>query len=196
MFHPLPIPFINTIRNTFGEDGQKWLDDLPRILREIRQRWNLTIHEPYDLTYNYVARATRPDGEQVVVKFGLPRPELRREINALRLYNGWGMVRLIDADIQQCVMLLEHLHPGLRINGIMGMDMNDEKATRTAAQLIQQLHQARVDTRLLRPVTEWADGLQRAHQFASPFPMHLINFAQELFADLLAAPQGLSLIHI
>lgn len=42
-----------------------------------------------------MARAIRADGTDVVLKVGVPNPELLTEIAALRLYDGHGIVRLI-----------------------------------------------------------------------------------------------------
>ena len=46
------------------------------------------------------------DGSAVVVKAGYPSDELRCEMTALQLYNGDGMVQLLDADPEQGIMLL------------------------------------------------------------------------------------------
>ena len=48
--------FIQTIKNTFGEDGKRWLDSLPGLLEEASHGWELTDIRPVsNLSYNFVA---------------------------------------------------------------------------------------------------------------------------------------------
>lgn len=54
----LPPEFIQTIKNTFGEDGKRWLESLPGLLDEASRRWGLTDIQPVsNLSYNFVAFA-------------------------------------------------------------------------------------------------------------------------------------------
>ncbi len=54
----LPPEFIQTIKNTFGADGQRWLESLPALLEEASRRWGLTDIQPVsNLSYNFVALA-------------------------------------------------------------------------------------------------------------------------------------------
>ena len=55
----LPPEFIQTIKNTFGADGQRWLESFPALLDEASRRWGLTNIRPVsNLSYNFVAFAT------------------------------------------------------------------------------------------------------------------------------------------
>jgi streptomycin 6-kinase len=49
--------------------------------------------------YNDAAPATRPDGTAVVLKICFPDQEFLAEVEALRLFDGRGAVRLLDADV-------------------------------------------------------------------------------------------------
>ena len=62
-----------------------------------------------NLSYNYVAPAFRADGTAAVLKLGVPQEGFLTEMEALRLYDGQGMVRLLEADNGLGAMLLEHL---------------------------------------------------------------------------------------
>ena len=96
----------------FGERGTAWLERFPVLMRETASRWQLEIEPPFpDLSYNFVAPARRA-GRRVVVKLGVPNPELSSEIEALRLFDGEGTVRLLDADPDRGMVLLERLDPG------------------------------------------------------------------------------------
>ena len=74
--------FNNRIRAVFGAAGAVWLDALPALLDECAQRWSLELGAPFDLSYNYVVAATRGDAP-VVLKVGVPNPELQSEITAM-----------------------------------------------------------------------------------------------------------------
>src|SRR5689334_21753977 len=81
-------------------DDPAWLRGLPDLLDRLAARWSLTLgpHFP-ELSYNYVAPATRADGTPCVLKVGrLHDGELLTEIEALRLWDGRGAAQLLAAD--------------------------------------------------------------------------------------------------
>src|SRR5450755_2438367 len=94
------------------EEAIEWLDCLPTILADCERRWDLTIGPPFGLSFNYVAPAIRVDGAQLVVKVCSLTDEFPQQVEALRLFDGHGMVRLLDYDIPEEIMLLERLLPG------------------------------------------------------------------------------------
>jgi streptomycin 6-kinase len=109
----LPPDFISIITNTFGEDGEDLISNLPALIEETSQRWGLTNIQPVsNLSYNFVAFGKR-DNMEVVLKVGVPRDELTSEIAALRLFNGEGAYQLIDADEEKGFLLLERLKSGV-----------------------------------------------------------------------------------
>lgn len=140
----LPSDFISTITNTFGEDGKQFLANLPALIEEASARWGLTNIQPIpNLSYNFVAYAdlTSPPapllkGEgSIVLKLGIPRDELTSEIVALRLLNGEGACKLIDADEEKGFLLLERLQPGEMLSTLE----DDEEATRIAAEVMKRV---------------------------------------------------------
>jgi len=139
-----PPDFISTITNTFGEDGRQFIADLPALINEASQRWDLTDIQPIGkLSYNFVASAESPSprgrgvrGEgRVVLKIGVPRDELTSEIAALRLFNGEGACRLIDCDEEKGFLLLERLQPGVMLSTLE----DDEEATHIAAEVMKRI---------------------------------------------------------
>ncbi len=202
----LPTEFVQTIKNTFGGDGEAWLVALPDLITEASQRWGLTYIQPVpNLSYNYVAFATRtpspltplPLGEgDVVLKLGVPNQELTSEITALRLYNGRGACRLLDAAPDKGMLLLEQLQPG----GMLSELEDDERATHIAANVMSQLW---------RPVPEnignfiqlkdWFDGFKRLRRRfdgkTGPLPKRLVETAKSLSKDLLAENKDETLLH-
>lgn len=99
--------------------AEQWLSDLPQLLRELEQRWQLTIGSFYeDATEALVAEATLEDGTLAVVKVLVPRgagarSAYRAEATALRLADGNGCVRLLADDEEHGALLVERLGPSL-----------------------------------------------------------------------------------
>ncbi|MFN8403986.1 MAG: aminoglycoside phosphotransferase family protein [Anaerolineales bacterium] len=139
-----PFDFTSTITNTFGVDGERFLAKLPALIDEASTRWGLTNVQPVEnLSYNFVAYAESPSpwgrgvrGEgDVILKLGIPREELTSEIAALRLFDGEGACKLIDADDERGFLLLERLQPGVMLSTLE----DDEEATRIAAEVMKRI---------------------------------------------------------
>jgi streptomycin 6-kinase len=67
----LPADFVRNIRYSFGVVGEQWLMDLPSLLDEAAEKWDLTLGKPLLLSYNYVTAAQRADGTDVVLKISV-----------------------------------------------------------------------------------------------------------------------------
>ena len=211
----LSTEFIQTIQNTFGDDGKRWLESLPSLLDEASRRWALTDIRPVpDLSYNFVAFATKSTltpgpspirGEgSLVLKLGVPHRELTSEIAALRHYNGRGACRLLDADVEKGMLLLERLWPG---NMLAALE-DDERATKIAAEVMKNLWQRSSDFshRTTEVVTtpfiklkDWFDGFQRLRQRfngrTGPLPRRLVETAEARSRDLLSENKDETLLH-
>jgi streptomycin 6-kinase len=188
--------FARTIVELYGTQGLDWLRRLPATLAACEQRWSLTVMPPFaDLSYNYVAPAIRADGAEVVLKVGVPNPELTTEIEALRHYNGRGSVRLLDADPEEGILLLERLQPGTPLSSLA----DDEAATSIAAGVMRQLWRPVPADHPFPTVAKWAAGLQRLRDRfgggTGPFPTYLVEAAESLFAELIASMDGPVLLH-
>ncbi|MCP4419530.1 MAG: aminoglycoside/hydroxyurea antibiotic resistance kinase, partial [Chloroflexi bacterium] len=192
---PLPNQFIQTVTNTFTA-GAEWLEQLPQILTMCERRWSLTVQPTtFTLSYNYVTPATLADGTEIVLKVGVPNRELCTEIEALRVYNGRSSVRLLDADPDGGVLLLECLHPGKMLTTIS----DDDAATRIAAQVMNNLWRPLPVEHNFPSLADWADGLAELRtEFdggTGPFNTKLVETAESLFVDLLASMNTPVLLH-
>ena len=191
----LPPHFTKTVSTTFT-GGTEWLARLPDLLAACERRWNLVIRpSPFTLSYNYVTAATLADGTEIVLKAGVPNRELRTEIAALRLYDGRGCVRLVDADPDQGVLLLERLHPGEMLTIVT----DDDEATRLAAQVMQNLWRPLPAAHSFPSVADWANGLAELREEfgggTGPFDEGVVETAVSLFTDLLASSSEPVLLH-
>ena len=87
-----------------------------RVARAV-DRWALTLGEPYPDVYpgNFVCRCTLSNGTQAVIK---SEPEHRDDdeflggMDAMVLYGGRGMVRVLDLARDERIVLMEKVVPG------------------------------------------------------------------------------------
>lgn len=191
----LPTHFIKTVTSTFT-GGAEWLENLPNLLAECEQRWGLVIRPSnFTLSYNYVAPATLADGTEIVLKVGVPNRELRTEIAALRIYDGRGCVRLLDADPDAGILLLERLSPGEMLTIVT----DDDEATRLAALAMQTLWRPLPAVYNFPSVADWTGGLAKLREEfgggTGPYDQKLVETAESLFTDLLASSSEPVLLH-
>jgi streptomycin 6-kinase len=216
----LPPEFISTLINTFGEDGEYLISNLPALIDEASQRWGLANVETVPaLSYNFVAYATSPDplgrplleGEgNVVLKIGVPRDELTSEIATLRLFNGEGACHLIDADEEKGFLLLERLRPGVMLATLE----DDEEATHIAAEVMKKIwrlmesggakaplpvqEQAPALQKFVR-LSDWFDGLKGLREMfnggTGPLDERLVERTERSVKDLLAEDHMPVLMH-
>jgi streptomycin 6-kinase len=170
----------------FGEGSDRWLDELPELLRRCEQRWKLRLDPPFPLSYGYVAPATRDNGTPVVLKARFPNSEARDEIEALRAFAGDAAVRLIDADLTACAMLIERIEPGTMLRELM----DDDESTVIAGAIMRRLHRAPPEGHVFPTVRDWwtraaADIRSRFEGGAGPLPADLFARAE---ATLLSSP--------
>ncbi len=97
----------------YGEAGRAWLEALPKVVQELRARWELTIGPPFEGgCVGLVVPAERVDGNRVVLKVSFIDEETRHEADALALWDGDGAVLLLDSDPERGALLLERIEPG------------------------------------------------------------------------------------
>lgn len=191
----LPPSFILTILNTFGERGRLFLKALPGLIDEAAQRWQLSdIHAVPNLSYNFVACARRLDAE-VVLKLGVPDPELTSEIRSLRRFAGRGAARLLESDSGRGMLLLERLRPGDQLAGVA----DDAEATRIAAQVMLAIRRPAPTEPGFIQLSSWLQGFSRVQdRFAGgtmPLDRRLFDRAAAAAGELLAENHMPMLIH-
>jgi streptomycin 6-kinase len=195
MHDPIPAAFSLTITGVFDAEGVAWLQRLPALVAEYERRWSLTVLPPFDLSYSYVAPAIRPDGTAVVLKLGVPNPELTTEIAAMRLYDGHGATRLLDADPERGFLLLERLIPGTPLVEVE----DDEAATAIAAEVMRKLWRPVPAEHPFPDVRRWAQELytlrERFDGATGPLPPRLVDMAVRLHDELSASSAAPVVLH-
>lgn len=112
-----------SLRKARIADGESdWLDALPDLLGETASLWSLKIGDSFDgFGMNaLVVEATMADGTEAVLKLAPPSEVTKIDLEAtvLRLADGAGCVRLLDADIGRRALLLERLGPSMYDLGV------------------------------------------------------------------------------
>lgn len=152
--------FSSTIKAIHKENGERWLAELDQLIKECEARWQMNMMEPFDLSYNYVAPATLKEGTDIVVKLAIPSKEFLEEIEALKLFNGNGMVNVLDVDEKKGILLIERLIPG---NTLATLE-DDEKATRIAAQIMRRLWRPALDNTQISTIDTREESLEKIYE--------------------------------
>lgn len=98
-----------------GAVGHDWLRQLPNIVTELADEWSISVGEPLgDGFWGLVLEATDVDGQDVVLKLGVPDGLVRvspfwQELDILLLADGPPYVRVFRHDRERRAMLLERL---------------------------------------------------------------------------------------
>lgn len=188
--------FTQKVIGVHGEAGADWLYRLDQTIAECERLWSIRVFPPFtSLSYNYVAPAVYADGTDAVLKLGVASHELKTEIEALRVFDGLGIVRLFESDFDLVAMLLERLKPGEMLSTIT----DDEQATSITARVMKRLWRPPPPEHSFTTITEWAVGLDRLRgRFdggTGPLPANLVQEAEALFSELIATMGGPVLLH-
>ncbi|HEX2132278.1 MAG TPA: aminoglycoside phosphotransferase family protein [Actinophytocola sp.] len=183
----IPAALARNVRQVWGPAGSRWLADLPAVLDEVAEDWELDVGPPFELSFHYVAAVTCADGTRAVLKLGVPSGDsLRTEAPALAAFAGRGAVRLLRADLDRGALLLERATPGDRLRDLV--PRHDTAATAIVAEVARRLHSAPAPA-LPDPVSYAADFDDHlaAHGDHGPLPRDLVVRAAGLLRELCAS---------
>ena len=190
----LPEKLVRTITGHNPERGAAWLRELPDRLDRLAARWSLALQPHYpELSYHYVAPAVRTDGTQCVLKVGPPRGEVRQEIEALRLFDGDGMVRLLESNLDEGALLLERLEPGVMLAKLSRQD--DDAATRLGAEIMRRLWRPAPAGHSLRTLESWFGCFARLPAAGTTWPSPLFERGAQMARELIASTPSEMVLH-
>lgn len=191
----MPDNFTYRASQSCDASGRAGIERLYAALRNCVERWNLTIEQPFNLSFNYVAPARRVDGTSVVIKVCLPSDEFALQKEALRIGSGRGMVRLLDYDEEDETMLLERLEPGVMLSTLE----DDEDAFSQAAAVMRQIWSPVPEQHPFPTIQDWGRALADARiderNCTDPIPRHLLDEAYELYVALSDSQRELVILH-
>jgi len=192
----IPKSLSERVERVHGERGRAWLENLPALIDECRERWSLKLDDPFpNLSYNLTFPATGLDGVELVLKLGVPCPELLTEAAALGWFEGIGAVRLLDHEAPLGILLMERVVPGTPLHKLQ----SETEATRTAAALMRELWRFPPPNHAFPSLATWFQALARLRKSfrggRGPFPVKLIDEAERTFVELRASTFRFMILH-
>lgn len=178
-----------------GEKGKKWLKNIPTLVKDFEKKWGLKVSPPFELSYNYVASTLREDGTPAVLKIGFPKDrQFQSEINALEVFGGRGAVKLLEADRDAAVILIDQVLPGTPLSSVK----DDDEATRIIASVIRTLIRPLPEKSKFISISEWtrevSDFLKNPPK-DTLIPLPLVKKANDTFEELIATSADPVLVH-
>ncbi|WP_077489174.1 aminoglycoside phosphotransferase family protein [Sinomonas mesophila] len=176
-------------RSLRSPGGRAWLESVPTVFAERCADWGLTPElppgRPGFAGMWAVVVPVRRRSERLALKLVRPHPEAALEPVALRLWDGAGAVRLVDADPASGALLLERLDPGRRLE-----DVPFPEAAAVWGALVRRLsipEDARAEWARLERIDaraeHWSDELpERWERLGRPFPRWLLEAALDVCA--------------
>jgi len=136
------------------------------------------------MSMNYIEFNTTTTGEPVALKVGVPHAEAFTEMEALRLYDGRGAARLLDADRELGAILMQHLQPGTMLWQLG----DNRKETRIAASIMCELPVPSPSTHNLPRFSQWVERAFRLTRTEwdpqELMPRDLIERAEKAFEEI------------
>ncbi len=190
--------FVKKIISLRGDVGKKWLKNLPEIIKQYEQKWDIVVSPPFNLSYNYVAPAKTSSGESVVLKISFPRnTEFISEIEALRFFNGNAAIKILREDLENGVVLLERAEPGERLRNISP----DSKQISIVSEVLKKLHKLiPKDMAFSFPtISDWAKAFERYKEkfpkSSGPVPKWMFDKAESIFKEYIKDKKEQVLLH-
>ncbi|MER7000202.1 aminoglycoside phosphotransferase family protein [Streptomyces sp. NPDC000410] len=120
-----------------GESGRAFVEALPERAREFVERWGLRVTGPsmYGWASLVLPVVREADGTRAALKMQLLDEETEGEPVGLRIWDGAGIVRLLDHDAGTGTMLLERLDEGRHLSGVA----DDREAVGILGELLARL---------------------------------------------------------
>lgn len=149
--HNIPIPERITTNCSQTVEGAAWLDELPRAIADLKQRWHLILSPPFEeeASCSWVAPCVRRDGTPAVLKLGLPHMEAENEIDGLLFWHGDPTVFVLEADLELNAMLLERCEPGTTLR-----ERPENEQDQVIAKLLKRLWRGLPEAHPFRPLSE------------------------------------------
>lgn len=193
---PADLPIYRHLGRT--SDERSWLSSLPTLVEEFERRWSLRVGRPFATgSAAWVAPAVREDGSSAVLKVSWPHAEASHEAAGLVLWGGDGAARVLAADAENFVLLLERCVPG---TPLAACDLPVDQVLDVAASLLRRLWRpapaAAPLPRLEDVAARWA-GLvrERMRRFRPPFDSELVECGARLLEELPQSSTRRVLLH-
>lgn len=129
--------FIKFQENVHGiKPARKWLQKIPKIIEELKIKWDLEIGEEFDLSWNYIISTKNRNGQSAVLKIYFPQDhEYFNQLKTLQIFNGDGAIKVLENDDKNFAILLEKCLPGNTLSSLN----NEEEETKIFCDTVKKL---------------------------------------------------------
>ncbi len=180
--------FQNNIISIYSDMGQAWLKQLPNLVADLANKWELTNLSVFDnLSHNYVLSGFR-NYQPIVLKLGLDYEALHNEAIALENFTNYGAVKVLAEE--NGALLIQRAVSGTSLKQILEID-NATKIS-ICCELTARLH--RSPTKHTHPfpkITDWLKTLDKEWQI----PTQYLILARKLRDKLLTSTDPKILLH-
>jgi len=182
----------NNAINTWGNNGSSWFNQLPRVIAQLSDYWDLSDIKPTDnMSHNYVAKAIQKGNKSVVLKIGCNQHLIEDEYRALTHFNGKGSVRVLDIHNDLNALLLEQVTPGYLLNEQHPKDIED--TIKIYSGVAKALASHPRPSNEYAPVNKWCQAIDRIHD--ERIESCFIDKAKELKTFLLSSAENEYICH-
>ena len=178
--------FETNIINIHGNLGKKWLEDLPRAIRHVGNKYKLSSLTPLkNLTYNYVLSGFQ-NIQPIILKLGING--LKQEAMALKAFSGFGAIAVLAES--DTMLLLKWVIPGNTLKSYF--PSRDDDAVSIVCDIIKTLHTAPLPKSNIFPhIKDWLIVLDKKWNV----PIHHLQKAREIRNNLLTTLSKPVLLH-
>ena len=155
----------------------EWLADLPRLVAECAEQWELEPETPFESPHSLVV----PAGETVLKLNAPSHVEAEHEADALELWAGRGAIRLLARDDERRALLVERCRPGTHL----GDGVGHEIALGLLERLSLEAPEEHVFRLLAAEAARWVEEVpERWERAGRPFERSLLEEALDVFASV------------
>lgn len=178
----IPAAFAEGVRRERGVAGQDWLNCLPAKISKYLEKWNLVLDGEPMHGYVGVVFPVRQIDSTCALKITWVDDETKDEALALKLWNGNGAVKLIDAAPAEGALLLERLNASKHLGQI-----EIETAIPVAAKLLRRLAisaPAEISSLKEEAIDHASTALERWAATKQLVPRHYVQVSVDFARDL------------
>ena len=198
MSHSIPTSYKQLAEYVWGEQGEKWIKELPSIVEKCCAKWELEYLGPVeDLSFNFVSHVLqKKTNSPAILKIGIPKTELSTQIQCLEIFPKEITVKLLEKDLELGAFLLPKLDPGGNLAELQMQD--DKEATKIAARLIHKIPTSIPKNSDFPTVLDWVDIMAQKRAAiieTNKLPISMLDKAVGLAKDLDASKAENKLLH-
>ena len=164
-----PVELVKHVTAICGRRGEEWLENLPAVIGDIENAWDITVGEPFVKgEYNFVAEARSKDGPAAVLKIAPPfeQTEIFAEAEFLRSRAGNGCVGLYREDRSRFAILVERAWPGTSMD--VHFDADPFACVEPAIEVLRSILSPPVNVPDVQYLDGWFDRFKRFRETDFP----------------------------